>query len=106
MKGAIILKGFMGMFFIISSPQWVLANEDKPLCNITFNHTAMNSIQSDTLPPPIKSTESAIDKPAADIIKEVPKARKQPVPIPVNLQIKPIKIIKPTIIKPLIKILH
>jgi len=108
MKRAIILKGFIGMFFMISIPQWVLASDGKPVCNFTFNHTAINLIQFDTIPPPKKSTEITNDKPRADIIKEVPKARRQPVPIPVNVNIKPVKIIKPKIkiIKPLIRVLH
>jgi len=108
MKGAIILKGFIGMFFMISIPNWVLASDGKPVCSITFNHTVINLIQSDTIPPPKKITESTNDKPSADIIKEVPKARRQPVPIPVIVNIKPVKIIKPKIkiIKPLIKVLH
>jgi hypothetical protein len=37
-------------------------------------------------------------------IKEVPKAKKQIAPIAVPIQVKPIKIIKPKIIKPVIKI--
>lgn len=109
MKGAIILKGFIGMFFILSFPKWVMAGDGKPACNITFNHTAINPVQSDTIPPPPKkSMEITNDKPAVDIIKEVPKARRLPVPIPVNVNIKPVKIIKPNIkiIKPLINVLH
>ena len=38
------------------------------------------------------------------LIKEVPKSRKQPVPI--KIEVKPIPIIKPKIIKPVIKILR
>lgn len=108
MKGAIVLKGFIGMFFMISIPHWVLASDGKPADNFTLNHTAINLIQFDTIPPPKKSTEITNDKPGAEIIKEVPKARRQPVPIPVNVNIKPVKIIKPKIkiIRPLIRVLH
>jgi hypothetical protein len=103
MKGA-LWKGCIGMFFIISLPQWVMAKEGKPLCNITFNHVA-NLMQSDTLPPPKNSAAGTNGKPAVAIIKVVPKARRQPVPIPVIVKVKPVKIVKP-IIKPLIRILH
>jgi len=103
MRGA-LWKGFIGMFFIISLPQWVMAKEGKPLSNITFNHIA-NLIQSDTLPPPKKSTAGTNDKPAVATIKVVPKARRQPVPIPVIVKVKPVKIVKP-IIRPVIRILH
>lgn len=106
MKGANMWKGFIGIFFMITMPQWVLANEGKPVCNLTFKHTAINLIQSDTPRVPVKSTKSVTDKPVQDILKVVPKARKQPVPIPVNVEVKPIKIIKPKIIKPIIRVLY
>ncbi len=103
---AIVLKGFIGIFFMISMPKWVLARDGKPVCNLAFNHTVISAIQSDTLPPPPgKIMESNKDMPAVDIIKVVPKAHKQPVPIPVNVQVKPVKIIKP-IITPVIRVLH
>ncbi len=60
---------------------------------------------SDTIPPPKKPVEGDAepDKTKQDIIKEVPKARKQvkPVALPAVpvVPVKPIKIIKPKIIK-------
>lgn len=109
MKAAIIRKNFIGMFFMISIPNWALAIEGQPLCNIVANHITINRNQSDTIPPPKKSTPAnlvANDKPVRKIIKVVPKARRQPIPIPVKVKVKPVKIIKPKIIKPVIKILH
>lgn len=106
MKGTIMLKVFILILFITAIPGWVLANDGKPVCNIKFNRVVINSIQTDTLPPPKKNTENINDKPAEGIIKEVPKARRQPVPVPVSVKIKPVKIIKPNIIKPLIRVLH
>ena len=108
MKGAIILKGFIGIFLIISIPNWVLASDGKPLFNLKFNHTVINLIQSDTIPPPKNNTESNNDKHDEVIIKEVPKARRLPVPVPVIVKIRPVRIIKPRIkiITPLIKALH
>ncbi len=106
MKGVNMWKGFIAIFIMITTSQWALASEGKPLCDLTFNHTVINPIQSDTLPPPAKNTVSTTDKPVQDILKVVPKARKQPVPIPVNVKVNPIKIIKPKIIKPIIRVLH
>lgn len=106
MKGTILLKGFIGVLFIISIPQLVLANDSKPVCNFTMDRIAFNSIQSDTLPPAKTITAGTNDNPAATIIKEVPKARRLPVPIPVSINVKPVIMIKPKIIKPLIRVLH
>jgi hypothetical protein len=106
MKGTILLKGFIGVLFIISIPQLVLANDSKPGCNFTMDLIAFNSIQSDTLPPATTITAGTNDNPAPNIIKEVPKARRLPVPIPVSVNVKPVIMIKPKIIKPLIRVLH
>lgn len=105
MKGAIILKGFIGLFLMISLPMWGLAS-GKPVCNIAFNHRAINPILSDTLPPPpAKITTDTKDKPNEGIIKVIPKARTQPVPVPVKVDIKPVKVIQP-IIKPVIRVIR
>lgn len=106
MKGTVLLKGFIGMLFVISIPQLVLAKDSKPVCNFKMNHIAFNSIQSDTLPPAKTITAGTDDNPSPNIIKEVPKARRLPVPIPVSVNVKPVIIIKPKIIKPLIRVLH
>ncbi len=55
---------------------------------IGFNTTIL--LVTDTVPPAI--------------IKEVPKSRKQPVPV--KIEVKPIPVIKPKIIKPVIKIIR
>ncbi len=108
MKGAKILKGVIGMFFFSSLPLFVLADKGKPICNIKIIQSVINKIQADTLLPPQKNTESPKDKPIEAVIKEVPPARKQAIPIPVHVKVNPIKIIKPKIkvIKPVIKVLH
>lgn len=101
-----MLRFFIVIFIITAIPVCVLASDGKPICNIKFSQMIISTIKMDTLPSTKKNTENTNDKPASDIIKEVPKARRQPVPIPVNVKIRPIKIIKPKIIKPLIKVLH
>ena len=55
---------------------------------------------SDTIPPTIKPEEDAPAKTKPDIIKEVPKSRRQVKPVVVpKVPVKPIKIIKPKIIR-------
>lgn len=107
MKGTIILKGFIVIFFMISNSNRVWACDDKPAGKIIFNQSAFKPIQTDTIPPPQKSKEDTKGKTDEVTIKTVPKARRQQVPVPV-VNIKPVKIIKPNIkiIKPLIKVLH
>jgi hypothetical protein len=106
MKGATILKVFIAVFFIISIPRIVLADTGKPPGSIQFSHISINALLSDTIIPKKKVVESTKDKPSATAIKVVPKARRQAIPIPVKVKVKPVKIIKPKIIKPLIKVLH
>lgn len=52
-------------------------------------------------PPPAKPVEKRQDVKPPDIIKEVPKSRRKikPIAVPAPLPVKPIKIIKPKIIK-------
>jgi hypothetical protein len=84
------------------------ANTGKPGLLIQLSYK-MQMIKSpcDTVPENKPPEQSAQSKQSAQI-KEVPKARKQatPVAVPANTAttIKPIKIIKPKIIKPVIKI--
>lgn len=65
----------------------------------------------DTLPAPAKPAETPAGKPAASekpvtaVIKEVPKARKVAVPRPVTVKVKGLKVVKPKIIKPVLKVL-
>lgn len=65
------------------------------------------SLPVDTIPAPGKMPEAKTGNgPTVTTIKEVPKAKKQvaPVAVPVQVKVKPIKIIKPKIIRPVIKI--
>ena len=111
MKGAMIGKCLIGILVLISSPQWTMAKAVYPAKQIT-SETAIISLQADTIPPSKKIKEAPgdkpvpNDKPVANVIKVVPKARRQTVPVPVDIKIKPVKIIKPKIIKPVIRVLH
>jgi len=99
-----IIKCLIGLLFIAILPELSMASDGKPLNNISFNHSLLVAIQ-DTIPP--AQTAVKTDDKKEKKIKELPKSRKQPVPVPVNVKIVPeIKpIIKP-VIKPIIKILH
>ncbi len=99
-----IIKRLVVIFLIIGLPQVVLAIDVKPLKGFDFIPVLQNSI-ADTIPPVNKTTEKIDQKRDDDIIKVVPKARRQPIPLPV-VKIEPVKIIKPKIIKPVIKVLH
>lgn len=61
----------------------------------------------DSLPPNKTAPENTAEDKQPAVIKEVPKSKKQPVPFSVSptvKTIKPIKVVKPKIIKPTIKI--
>jgi hypothetical protein len=57
---------------------------------------------ADTIPAQAKPGEVQEEVKAPEIIKEVPKSRRQikPVPVPVPIPVKPIKVIKPKVIRP------
>lgn len=88
----------MGRFFIYQAAIIFLLMMARPLRGLGNGDIRLVAV-SDTVPntpkPPEKQKETA--KKVPDIIKEVPKTRRQlkPVPIPV----KPIKVIKPKVLK-------
>jgi len=92
-------KYLIGLVFLMIVPILTKAN-----CDIDRRRfTLMSSLQSDTTK--IRKSGISNNNQGEEIIKAVPKARKQAIPLPVKLQVKPVKIIKPKIIKPVIKIL-
>ncbi len=93
------LKYFAGMFFLISIPQLVTANDAKPVLHFSNCTFVLQRAQIDTLLPTGKKTDNPDNKPVTEIIKTVPKARKQVAPILVPVQVKPPIIIKPKIIR-------
>ena len=107
MKAEKIISCFIGVGFMITLPLCTWANNGKRLLHIPIGYSVKLSI--DTLPQNVMVADNANKKPVEDIIKEVPKARRQavPIPIPVKVQVKPpIIIIKQKIIQPVIRILH
>lgn len=57
---------------------------------------------TDTIPAQAKPGEVQEEVKVPEIIKEVPKSRRQvkPLPVPAPIPVKPIKVIKPKVIKP------
>lgn len=100
MKKIIFFISLVGIFLFTGHLQG-LANEGKPVHHIKLRYMVTAVLLSDSLPVTVARTAKTPDS----TIREVPKARKQQVPIPVSTRIKPIKVIKP-IIKPIIKVLH
>ena len=82
------------------------ANNGKPAIHLQTIFYRATTNRADTLPPQKKTGDATENATSDEVIKTVPKARRQPIPIPVGVQIKPIILIKPKIIKPIIKILH
>lgn len=103
MKPIYVAPFIFTILSILLCPIFAKANDGKPTYNNSINKLILPNLV-DTLPPKKKDAASS-DNTSEDIIKVLPKARKQAIPIPVNLAIKPVILIKP-IIKPIIKILH
>jgi len=104
MKAPKMPKYLPGLIFLMIIPILSKANSDIS----AFRYTITASLLQDTSglkKPDIVNNKQEQNIIKEDIIKVVPKARKQAVPIPVKLQVKPVKVVKPKIIKPVIKIL-
>ena len=105
MKGLMVLRCFIGVFILLNAPVLVNGENGKPILHIRNCLAGMPDNQADTIPASVKSSDNAVAaKPAEEIIKTVPKVRKQAVPIPVVVPVNPIKIVKPKIVKPVIKV--
>lgn len=92
----------IGLCFVIPA----LANGDQPVNPKFINARKTMALVRDTVPPANQPPVDEKDKAAKDLIKEVPKARVQTAPIPVKIQVAPIKIVKPKIVKPVVRIIH
>lgn len=104
MKGLMVLRCFIGVFILLNAPVLVSGENGKPRLRFGNCLAGMPAKSTDTLPPKVKDQDNTTAKPVEEIIKAVPKARKQAVPIPVVVPVKPIKIVKPKIVKPVIKV--
>lgn len=115
MKSTIFIKGLIVFSCITTAPFLALANNDKP-APVKINFAQINQVIADTTLP-VKDRKSSeknegdvSQQDQVEVVKVIPKARRQPVPVPVKVNVRPVKIIKPKIIKPVlkpvIKILH
>lgn len=110
MKGTIISIVFAASLLFCCVTVSAKTAKGKSTCTFTMENDLLISMASDTIPSPEKSPEAGIVKPDAEktvvtVIKEVPKARKVSVPRQVIPRVKPVKVIKPKIIKPVVRIL-
>jgi hypothetical protein len=115
MKGTIIFKAFTIFSLFTAISIRLMAEKGKTLPRIQGHLEAIHLIYVDTLPPIPQNSENKSKIPEIEPIKEVPKSRRQSVPLPVGKVntvkvikpkiIKP-KVIKPKIIKPLIKVIN
>ncbi|WP_291910030.1 hypothetical protein [Chitinophaga sp. CB10] len=97
MKQFLIYQFAFAAILAVARP---VAASARAMGNVAGMHCT--ALPSDTVPPAPKPTEAPQDGKLPDIIKEVPKSRRQvkPLPIPAPIPVKPIKIIKPVIIRP------
>jgi hypothetical protein len=105
MKGTFLLKGFLFLAAICTSPSAVWAGTGKPFCKTGINEVIHLHLMQDTVPKPVKPAETTTPKKEVDVIKSIPVARKQPIPVPVKVKVTPVKITKPKILKPVINLL-
>lgn len=106
MKPVQIIPVFIALASLVNLPLSSRASNEKPFRHLPAIYPVVLINFSDSIPSTKKSGTATDDNSANDVIKTVPKARKQAIPIPVGVQVKPIILIKPKIIKPIIKILH
>lgn len=99
-------KCFIALFMMLYIPKLVSASDGKRVLRFAISTFVSQRPQIDTVPSKVKSLNDADNKQVDELIKAVPKARKQVAPIPVSVQVRPVIIIKPKIIKPIIKVLH
>lgn len=110
MKKIISIPFFTGIFLFCSMLAQAKIKGEEPAYSLTREYISVIQILSDTIPAPVKpaeatSTKPAIAQPVATIIKTVPKARKVSVPQPVVVKVKPVKIIRPKITSPILRVL-
>lgn len=118
MKSTIVIKGLIIIFCMAAMVKPVVAS-GKPCNEIKINYSSVNRLIADTTLPgndakvaskkQEKKEDNITDDQKTEVVKVIPKARKQSIPVPVKVNIQPVKIIKPkikTVVKPVIKILH
>jgi hypothetical protein len=97
---------FLILALFVIHPLAGRASDGHPYKHVHLIRNAALRSFCDTLPDSRKVTEEPGNKSKPDMVKEVPKSRKQikPIAIPAITPAKPIQIIKPKILKPNIRI--
>ena len=91
------------MMVVVGSSTNAIASHKSVPCS--FTKCQFNQLKyTDTIPPAVKTVDPTSAKPADEMIKTVPKVRKQQLPVPVNIKVKPVKVTQPKVIKPKLKI--
>lgn len=109
MKLIIIVNRLTILFCFISVPYFLFAAVGTPSGRIQIHYPELNQMPGDTTVPAKdpktveKKEENAGENNPAQVVKVIPKARRQPIPVPVKVNVQPVKIITPKIIKPVIK---
>lgn len=109
MKGRFILKGLVVIFCLITVPKWTMAKGGKPLPGIRIDYGEITRMIADTTLPETakkstdKKEEKTDEQTQVEVVKVIPQARRQPIPVPVKVNIQPVKIIQPKIIRPVVK---
>ncbi len=110
MKKRIITQLVSGLLLLCSVQ--AVAGVKKTGPALAHCHEEMSVVQTltDTIPAPAQQPVASPAKPVAEkpvtaVIKAVPKARRVAAPKPVQVKVKPVKIIKPKIVKPVLKVL-
>jgi hypothetical protein len=103
MKGSVVLKSLVAVLLVWFLPKSSLADGGKP--TIVFPEILVHVLQDTTIPVRTKAVVNTKGKKKAKTIKVLPKTHRQPVPVPLNVKVPKVKIIKP-VVKPVIKILR
>lgn len=105
MKGRAAYRFLWVLILFTAGPLKGLANHGKPFHQFCIDGSFARSL-SDSIPANKKDSKQNENQDPASTVKEVPKARKQikPMAVPATTTIKPVQIIKPKIIKPVVRI--
>lgn len=108
------------IFATVATTRPAMASGGKPLTDIKISYPSINRLIADTTVPAKdekaagekeeKKEENTTADQQVEVVKVIPKARRQSIPVPLKVNVQPVKVIKPKIIKPVvkpvIKILH
>lgn len=85
-----------GIFFLL-----LMARPAQSMAGSIGTEAVTDTVPDTRKPPQKKEKGKETAKKKPDIIKEVPKTRRQmkPIPVPAPIPVKPIKVIKPKVIK-------